>query len=241
MNTLTLNVTILQILGLIVVKETNPSRYINFLYRLILYFLLTLSVLDLLNFYTRSISLINFVDIFPVAHISVSAWFKATIFIFINRKIQGDLLPMTKKFQRYVKIEIFLRKLHITASLISIIPLSIALLQPRVNLNGNLIPFHSSLPFNYYNDSQYIVAYIYQSICSFYVIFIDFQISFFLISLFIHCSHQLRVSQENFKKIIKQISMTKMEINFKKNQMINWLPVKINFRKTVKHHAHILW
>lgn len=241
MKTLTLNVTILKILGLIAPKERNSFRYVHFIYRLISYFLLTFSVLDLLNFYTRSISLINFVDIFPVAHITVSAWCKATIFIFINRKVHGELLPMTEQFQKCEKIEFFLRKLLIGSTLISIVPVSIALLQPRVNLNDKWIPFHSSLPFNYDDKFQYIVGYIYQTICAYYVIFVDFQIPFFLISLFIHSAHQLRVSQENFSNIVKQISFKEIKIKTKRVRIKNWYPVKINFKNTVKHHAHILW
>lgn len=241
MNSLTLNVSILKILGLISLKETNPWRHVHLLYRLISYFLLTFSVLDLLNFYTRSISLINFVDIFPVAHISVSAWFKASIFMFINRKVRQELLPMMKGFQKQEKIEFFLRKLLVTATVISIIPVSIAILQPRVNLNDKWVPFHSSLPFNYSENSQYIIAYTYQTVCGYYVIFIDFQIPFFLISLFIHCAHQLRVSQENFTNVVNQTFLGKMKIRYRRIRKRNWFPTRINFRRTVKHHAHILW
>ena len=237
MNPLTVNVTILKILGLITLEKSNPLRHTHLLYRFITYSLLTFTALDLLNIYRSSISLVNFVDIFPATHITVAAWLKASTFVWLNKKVK-QLLPMMEGFQKQEKTEIFVRKLVFAATLISTIPVTIALLQPRVNFNGKLVPFHSSLPFDYKDDFQYLLAYTYQSVGGYYVIFIDFEIALFLISLFVHCAHQLRVVQRNFLDTMNEMSL--MRIKGGPTMKKEFFYIRMKFRKTVQHHAHIL-
>ena len=179
MKTLTINVAILKILGLMTLEKTHPLWHIHLLYRLITYSLLTLTAFDLLNIYRSSISLLNFVDIFPATHISVTAWLKASAFGFVNSEVK-KLVPMTDGFKKHEKTEIFVRKIVIAATVISTIPVTIAQLQPRVNFNGKWLPFHSSIPFDYRDDIQYIMVYTYQSTGGYYINFIDLEIAFFL-------------------------------------------------------------
>lgn len=239
MKPLTVNVTILKILGLITLEKSNPLWRTHLLYRFISYSLLTFTALDLLNIYRSSISLVNFVDIFPATHITVSAWIKASTFISLNRKVQ-KLLQMMEGFQNQEKTEKTQQKFVFAATVISTIPVTIALLQPRVDFNGKLIPFHSSLPFDYKDYFQYLLAYTYQSVGGYYVIFIDFEIAFFSISLFVHCAHQLRVVQRNFVDTINEMSLMKIKGGGGPTIKKEWFYIRMKFRKTVQHHAHIL-
>ena len=209
MKTLTINVAILKILGLMTLEKTHPLWHIHLLYRLITYSLLTLTAFDLLNIYKSSISLLNFVDIFPATHISVTAWLKASAFVFVNSEVK-KLVPMTDGFKKHEKTEIFVRKIVIAATVISTIPVTIALLQPRVNFNGKWLPFHSSIPFDYRDDIQYIMV-IHINRLEDIILTSSTLKSLFFISLFIHCANQLRVIQENFLYTINQISLMRVE------------------------------